>query len=115
MSLGSLGLVLVSVTLSAVAQIAFKFGVASAPSSPARAFLGPLSILLSPGVLAGLAIYGIATLLWLTALARVELSQAYPFVGIGFVLTTLAGLLSWAKKIACGGLLAYILTACLSL
>jgi multidrug transporter EmrE-like cation transporter len=91
MSLGSLGLVLVSVTLSAIAQVAFKFGVASTPSSAARALLGPLSVLLSPGVLGGLAIYGIATLLWLAALARVELSQAYPFVGIGFVLTTLAG------------------------
>ena len=91
MSLGSLGLVLVSVTLSAIAQVAFKFGVATTPSPAARALLGPLSVLLSPGVLGGLAIYGIATLLWLTALSRVELSQAYPFVGIGFALTTLAG------------------------
>ena len=91
MSLGSLGLVLVSVALSAIAQVAFKFGVASTPSPAVRALFGPLSILLLPGVLGGLALYGIATLLWLTALARVELSQAYPFVGIGFVLTTLAG------------------------
>ena len=41
MSLGSLGLVLVSVTLSAVAQVAFKFGVAidaePCSASPARA------------------------------------------------------------------------------
>jgi multidrug transporter EmrE-like cation transporter len=29
--------------------------------------------------------------LWLSALGRVELSQAYPFVGVGFALTTLAG------------------------
>ena len=32
-------------------------------------------------------------LLWLNALSKVELSRLYPFVGMGFVLTTLAG---WA-------------------
>ena len=34
---------------------------------------------------------GIGAFLWLMALGRVELSQAYPFVGIGFALTTRAG------------------------
>ena len=91
MSLGSLSLILVSVTLSALAQIAFKFGVSSEPRQWTQAAYGPLAKLLTPGVLFGLACYAIGTLLWLTALGRVELSQAYPFVGIGFVLTTLAG------------------------
>jgi len=91
MSLGSLTLILVAVTLSAVAQIAFKFGVSSDPGQWARALPGPLAKLVTPGVLIGLALYGLGTLIWLAALGRVELSQAYPFVGIGFLLTTLAG------------------------
>ena len=91
MSASSLALVLISVALSAVAQVAFKYGVSSDPGQSAHAFLGPLAKLLAPGVLVGLALYGIGTLLWLTALGRVELSQAYPFVGLGFALTTLAG------------------------
>lgn len=89
MPLGSLALILVSVTLSAVAQVAFKIGVA-APTAGSHSD-GPLAMLLAPGVLIGLSIYAAGTLLWLTALQRVELSQAYPFVGIGFALTTLAG------------------------
>ena len=91
MPLNSLAVILVSVTLSAAAQIAFKFGVSSATGQPGRSSLSPLAALLTPGVIMGLAPYGVGTLLWLTALGRVELSQAYPFVGIGFALTTLAG------------------------
>jgi multidrug transporter EmrE-like cation transporter len=91
MSIVSLLLILVSVTLSAVAQVAFKFGVSSGTGQLSRSLLGPLTALLTPGVLIGLALYLIGTVLWLTALGRVELSQAYPFVGIGFALTTLAG------------------------
>ena len=41
----------------------------------------------------GLLLYAVSMLLWLNALSKVELSQVYPFVGMGFVLTTLAG---WA-------------------
>mgnify|MGYP000010997486 CR=1 FL=1 len=91
MSPGSLALILVSVALSAAAQIAFKFGVSSDSGQWTHTLLGTLAKLVTPGVLIGLALYALGTLLWLTALGRVELSQAYPFVGIGFVLTTIAG------------------------
>jgi hypothetical protein len=64
----------VSVTLSAVAQIAFKFGVSSDPGDGARALLGPLAKLVTPGVLVGLGLYAIGTILRLTALGRVDLS-----------------------------------------
>jgi multidrug transporter EmrE-like cation transporter len=47
--------------------------------------------LLSPAVVAGLCLYGIGTAMWLHALVKIELSQAYPFVGFSFVLTALAG------------------------
>lgn len=93
MTTTTLILILVSVTLSAVAQIAFKFGVTAASGQgngggPAAGLIGAL---LTPGVLGGLALYGLGTLLWLTALGRVEVSQAYPFVGLGFVLTAVLG------------------------
>ena len=91
MSLNSLILILASVTLSAVAQVAFKFGVSSDPGQAARAILGPLAKLMTLGVLVGLGLYAVGTILWLTALERVDLSQAYPFAGVGFALTTLAG------------------------
>ena len=93
MTPGTLALILVSVTLSACAQVLFKFGVAPVPGSVGNPSLigAIINTLLRPGVLGGLALYGIGTLIWLRALAQIELSQAYPFVGLGFVMTAALG------------------------
>lgn len=95
MTKGTLTLILASVTLSAFAQLSFKYGVTNAANGSGHqneSILGSLlSPLLSPGVILGLALYAIGTLLWITVLGKVEVSQAYPFVGLGFVLTALLG------------------------
>jgi drug/metabolite transporter (DMT)-like permease len=86
-------LILVSVCLSAVAQVLFKFGVGRSATN--QGVLGGgmslLHTLLTADVLGGLALYALGTLLWLSAPGRVDLSQAYPFVGLGFVLTAVLG------------------------
>jgi multidrug transporter EmrE-like cation transporter len=87
MTASTLLLILVSVTLSAAAQISFKLGM----SSGAAQSSGLLGALFTPGVLIGLSLYGFGTLLWLSVLGRTEVSQAYPFVGLGFVLTAILG------------------------
>jgi multidrug transporter EmrE-like cation transporter len=93
MSASTLALILVSVSLSALAQVSFKLGMSTVATGTtgAAGIERILQILLSPGVLGGLALYGIGTMLWLTVLGRVQVSQAYPFVGLGFVLTALMG------------------------
>jgi drug/metabolite transporter (DMT)-like permease len=88
-------LILISVALSGFAQVAFKLGV-SAPRVQLAMADGPpagvlLSLALSPGVLAGLSLYAAGTLMWLNVLARAPLSQAYPFVGLSFVITAAMG------------------------
>lgn len=93
MTPGTLALILLSVTLSACAQVLFKLGVAPVPGPAGNpSLIGTVvNTLLRPGVLGGLALYGIGTVVWLRALAQVELSQAYPFVGLGFVMTAMLG------------------------
>lgn len=94
MTPGTLALILVSVTLSACAQALFKLGVAPTPGQGAAAssLIGAMvATLLRPGILGGLALYGVGTLVWLRALAQTELSKAYPFVGLGFVMTAALG------------------------
>jgi drug/metabolite transporter (DMT)-like permease len=87
-----LTLILVSVTLSAVAQLLFKLGVSPSAEINELSVGGKLvAALLSPAVLGGLALYGIGTIVWLAALARTPLSQAYPFVGLGFLFTAVFG------------------------
>jgi drug/metabolite transporter (DMT)-like permease len=95
MPLPIVGLILLSISLSAIAQVLFKFGMASVAVKQALAGGSPMqaaiAVFLSAGVLGGLSLYGIGTVLWLGILSRTEVSQAYPFVGLGFVLTAVMG------------------------
>lgn len=94
MSWQTLSLILASVIISAVAQTLLKHGVTPAAigAEPSGGFVRSLiDFLQRPAVLAGLALYGAGAILWLGALARAPLSQAYPFVSLGFVLTALTG------------------------
>ena len=87
-------LILVSVGLSAAAQLSLKIGTTAARSGRAAGVGGELvNLLLSPMVVLGLGLYGVGALLWLFVLGRAQLSLAYPFVGLGFVFTILAGAL----------------------
>jgi multidrug transporter EmrE-like cation transporter len=87
----TLCLILASVSLSALAQVSFKFGVASAAAAGDGGFSVLRYSLLTPGVLGGLALYGLGTLLWLSVLRRIDVSQAYPFIGLGIALTAALG------------------------
>lgn len=97
-------LILTSVLLGAAGQIAFKLG-ASNPALAGQLNVGNwqgffLRAALSPGILLGLTLYGLSTLLWLMMLARSELSYAYPFISIGFVVTLLYGWLALGEAIS---------------
>ena len=85
-------LILGSVSLSALAQMCLKAGTSRPDTNGAESAVQELTGLLqSPLVYLGLGLYGLGAILWLFVLARVPLSLAYPFVGIGFILTAAAG------------------------
>jgi drug/metabolite transporter (DMT)-like permease len=100
----TLSLTLLSVALTAFAQICLKIGVGDERLQALlaqRAWLEFLpTVLLKPWVMAGLAGYVLSTASWLVVLARAELSVAYPFVSLAFVATTLFGY--WALHEAVG-------------
>jgi multidrug transporter EmrE-like cation transporter len=97
-------LALFSVSLSGLAQAAFKLGVSAPAARAAFAQGSPLlvaqALALSPGVIGGLALYGVGTLVWLNVLARTPLSVAYPFVGLSFVLTAVLGYLLFQEALS---------------
>ena len=87
--------VLSSVLMSSVAQVVLKAGM-SRPEVVAQVSGGASWQLVravagSVPVWAGLALYFASALVWLMVLARVQVSLAYPFVGLGFVVTMLLG------------------------
>ena len=89
-----LGLILFTVTLSACAQLALKIGVTTPHMEEALhsgVFQAVLAALSSPLILLGLVIYVFSVALWLWVLSKVDLSVAYPFVGISFLVTMFFG------------------------
>ena len=106
MTLQAFILVFCSVSLSALGQTFFKVGVSAlnfgADSSTASK---ALSMLLSHWVLAGLAAYGVGTLLWLFALRQLDLSLAYPFVAMSFIMVAGSGILFLGEPLTSGKVL----------
>jgi len=94
MSFLFLGLILTTVTLSACAQLALKLGVAK-PQMESALQAGIVDALIaasmSPLIWVGLIVYGLSVAMWLWVLSKVDLSVAYPFVGISFLITMAFG------------------------
>jgi len=99
MDKSTFSLVLVSVLLSSIAQIVLKEGMSSVTVQLAGAqgvnMRMAVAIALNFKVLCGLLIYFASAAVWLFVLARIAVGLAYPFVGLGFVVTML---LAWLVR-----------------
>ena len=73
-----------------------------------QTFLGMIS---NPWVLGGLFMYGLSAALWLLVLARTDVSVAYPFVGLGFILTLAAGAFLLGEQVTMVRVLGTVLVA----
>ena len=92
----TIGLILVSVTLAAVAQVTLKAGmnhVTDANGGQLALNGDSLKQIASQiWVWAGLAIFAVSAVLWLFALSRANLSFAYPFAALGYVIIVIASI-----------------------
>lgn len=93
----NLVLILASVCLAGMAQVTLKIGVdrvtkASGGGHIALGGTGLKDLAASPVVWGGLALFGVSAVVWLFALSRVELSFAYPFAALSYVIIVLASL-----------------------
>ena len=95
MSLIVLGLILATVTLSACAQLALKLGVGTQSFEVAMRG-GVFDVLIATVtniyICVGLTIYLLSVAMWLWILTKVDLSVAYPFVGVSFLVTMAFGI-----------------------
>jgi len=79
-------LIIISVSIGAIGQIAFKYGAMQMVASPGTTLVEKIKW---PIVL-GLVLYGVSTILWILALKKVELSYAYPMVSLGYIFVFIA-------------------------
>jgi len=96
MKLLDLLLIVSAVSISAAAQLILKIGMSGDHVAGAiaqnRATEVLMAIATSPFVVAGLFLYGVGAVIWLFVLARMDLSLAYPFVGLAFIFTMILGI-----------------------
>ena len=101
-------LILISVSIGAIGQIAFKYGAMDLEKNPGITLLDKLKW----PIVVGLFLYGVSTILWILALRKVDLSYAYPVVSLGYAFVFIASYfffhepISWLRM---GGLV-FILT-----
>jgi drug/metabolite transporter (DMT)-like permease len=89
-----IAMILLSVGLAAVAQLALKHGMNRVNDvlAPDRFSLNGASLRVvaaEPFVWAGLFLFGLSALVWLVVLSRASLSFAYPFAALTYVLILL--------------------------
>ena len=85
-------LILLSVVSGVAGQTVIKLGVSQPGAADAAdGFLSLVTMIArSPLVLLGLVLYGVGALAWIAVLSRMDLSLAYPFLALNFVLVTLS-------------------------
>jgi multidrug transporter EmrE-like cation transporter len=111
-------LILVGVLLNAFAQVLLKKGMLSIGyfEFHFQNFLPIIKkVTINSYILSGLASYVISVAIWLLVLARAEVSYAYPFLSVGYVVVTLMGYfifqesLSWMRVIGITVIIAGVL------
>ena len=100
MTLALFALIVVSVSLNALAQVALRkamtFRALPALSEPIA--LGT-SLVANPWLWAGMACYAASIGLWLVVLSRTQVSVAYPMLSMGYVLAAVLGVLLLAETV----------------
>ena len=88
-----IALILLSVTLAALAQLTLKHGTDQVTARSGPLQLGAASlraIVTTPTIWAGLLVFGLSAVVWIVVLSRTSLSFAYPFASLTYVLILMA-------------------------
>ena len=94
-------LIAVSIFVGVAGQTLIKLGVSqpNAVASTGGLFGLVLVILQSPLIIAGLVLYGVGAFSWIAVLRHVDLSLAYPFLALNFVLVTVMSRLALGEAV----------------
>jgi multidrug transporter EmrE-like cation transporter len=117
MTLSIVLFIISSVSLSAFAQIVLKMGMSNAKVQNDLLIAGNLFeklfvALTNVYVVAGISMYLFSMILWLVVLSKIDVSVAYPFVGLGFIITMVLGFLILNEQISTMRVMGTILVVC---
>ncbi|HGK7303004.1 MULTISPECIES: SMR family transporter [Stenotrophomonas] len=97
-------LILFSVALNASAQLFLRKGMPNVSLVTNQGVLelaqGAIRIVLNPWVFSGLSCYAISIVLWMYVLSKVQVSFAYPFLSVGYVIVVGAAYLFFREPVS---------------
>jgi drug/metabolite transporter (DMT)-like permease len=92
-----------AIGLAAAGHLLIKYGLNSAASQPpAAAVAGVWGYLTNPGVIGGLLVYGVGTLLWIVSVSKRDISYLYPVTALNYVLIAVCGKFLFGEEISLG-------------
>ncbi|WP_026765902.1 EamA family transporter [Selenomonas ruminantium] len=110
-------LILVSVLLNSAAQLLLKQGmnlIGSVPLDAGSVMLMIFKAAINPYILVGIICYVASFPLWLVVLSKVEVSVAFPFLSLGYIVAAFVGYFFMGETLSAYKI-AGILTICLGI
>ena len=90
-----------AILLASTGHLVIKLGLIAAGRVASYGGLARIiETLFQPAVIGGLAIYGIGTLLWISAVARKNISFLYPLTALNYVIVSVGGKLWFGETIS---------------
>lgn len=91
-----------AILLASTGHLVIKLGLIAAGRAPlpAGGLARIMETLFQPAVIGGLAIYGVGTLLWISAVARRNISFLYPLTALNYVIVSVGGKLWFGETIS---------------
>ena len=97
------GLIALSIASGVIAQTIIELGVTQ-PGTNENVGLAELVLIIlkSPLIMGGLLLYALGALSWIAVLRRLDLSFAYPFLALNFVLITISSQFALGESVPPG-------------
>jgi drug/metabolite transporter (DMT)-like permease len=91
-----------AILLASTGHLVIKLGLIAAGHAPSSdiGVSRIIETLFQPAVIGGLAIYGVGTLLWISAVARRNISFLYPLTALNYVIVSVGGKLWFGETIS---------------
>ena len=88
-----------AVISNVIGQIFLKAGASSIGGLTIHNVGDIIRIFLTPYILLGIGTYGISTIFWIISLSKYDLSFAYPFLSVGYILILIASYFIFKENI----------------
>ena len=107
--------VFLTIAFTVYGQLVLKWqmqGIGALPESGLQKLVFLTRLVLNPWVLSGFVAAFLASLAWMAAMTRLEMSYAYPFMSLAFVIVVGAGALFYGEPLTVGKFVGTALVVC---